>query len=71
MRLLPLGQGIVADTFMGAGSTIAAAEAVSYLSVGIEIDDVYYETASAGIPLLAELYPGFSGDCLCDPQDPR
>lgn len=69
--LLPLGQGIVADTFMGAGSTIAAAEAVSYLSVGIEIDDVYYETASVGIPLLAELYPGFSGDCLCDPQYPR
>ena len=35
---LPLGSGIVLDPFMGAGSTIAAAVAVGYASVGDEVD---------------------------------
>src|SRR3954466_3581608 len=35
---LPLGEGTVLDPFMGAGSTIAAAVAVGYRSVGIERD---------------------------------
>ncbi|QTA85409.1 DNA methyltransferase [Desulfonema magnum] len=62
--LLPLGEGVVADTFMGAGSTLAAAEALCYLSVGTEADEEYYKMASASIPLLARLYPEFRGESL-------
>ncbi len=51
--VLPLGTGIVLDPFMGAGSTIAAAMAVGYVSVGIEIDPVYYDIAAGAIPKLA------------------
>ncbi|MGE5830998.1 MAG: DNA-methyltransferase, partial [Micromonosporaceae bacterium] len=34
--VLPLGEGVVLDPFAGAGSTLAAAEAVGYASVGVE-----------------------------------
>ena len=53
--VLPLGEGIVIDTFAGAGSTLAAAEAVGYASIGIEKDKEYYEMACQAIPVLAEL----------------
>jgi DNA modification methylase len=62
--LLPLGQGLLLDPFMGSGSTIAAAEAIGYHSVGIEIDRHYYEAALDSIPKLANLYPDFRGDKL-------
>ncbi len=62
--LLPLGEGTVLDSFMGSGSTIAAAEAVGYRSVGIEIDKDYFHLAEASIPKLAALYPTFEGDQL-------
>ena len=62
--LLPLGQGTLLDPFMGSGSTIAAAEAVGYDSVGIEIDDEYFKLAGHAIPRLAALYPDFSGQEL-------
>jgi site-specific DNA-methyltransferase (adenine-specific) len=52
---LPLGQGIVLDPFMGGGSTIAAAVAVGYASVGIELDPEYFEMARQAIPQLARL----------------
>jgi site-specific DNA-methyltransferase (adenine-specific) len=52
---LPLGKGIVLDPFMGAGSTIAAAVAVGYESIGIELDPAYFKVAEAGIPKLAQL----------------
>src|ERR1051326_3687360 len=60
---LPLGQGVVLDPFMGAGSPIAAAAALGYASVGIEHDPAYFGMASLGIPLLARLTPkgAFSG----------
>ena len=45
---LPLGEGVVLDPFAGAGSTLAAAEAVGYKSVGIEKDPLYFEMAKAG-----------------------
>ncbi len=52
---LPLGSGIVLDPFMGAGSTIAAACAVGYRSIGIEMDPEFYRVAVAAIPKLARL----------------
>jgi site-specific DNA-methyltransferase (adenine-specific) len=60
--LLPLGEGTVLDPFMGSGSTIAAAEAIGYSSVGVEIDREYFRLAETAIPRLAALYPGFQGD---------
>ncbi len=58
---LPLGEGRVLDPFMGGGSTIAAAEAVGYASIGIEIDRAYYLAAQQAIPPLAALYPSQPG----------
>jgi site-specific DNA-methyltransferase (adenine-specific) len=52
---LPLGAGRVLDPFMGGGSTIAAAEAVGYASVGVELDPYYFELAQRAIPQLAAL----------------
>ncbi|MCY1066657.1 DNA methyltransferase [Nannocystis sp. RBIL2] len=52
---LPLGRGVVLDPFMGGGSTIAAAVAVGYESVGVELDPEFHAAAAAGIPRLAAL----------------
>lgn len=52
---LPLGRGIVLDPFMGAGSTVAAAQAVGYESIGIELDETYFRVAEAAIPRLTEI----------------
>ena len=51
--VLPLGEGVVLDPFCGAGSTLAAAEAVGYRSIGIESDPEYFSMASHAIPRLA------------------
>lgn len=75
--LLPLGEGVILDPFMGSGSTIAAAEAIGYESVGVEMDASYFRHAEQSIPRLARLYPGFTGDTLmlngasspCEPDD--
>lgn len=55
--VLPLGNGVVLDTFAGAGSTLAAAEAVGYQSVGVEKDGQYFHMASSAIPKLAQFHP--------------
>ncbi|MCP4327642.1 MAG: site-specific DNA-methyltransferase [Alphaproteobacteria bacterium] len=52
---LPLGKGIVLDPFMGAGSTIAAAQSIGYKSIGIEHDPAYFRIAMKAIPALAQL----------------
>lgn len=52
---LPLGTGVVLDPFMGAGSTIAAAIAVGYESIGLELDPLFFKMAERAIPLLARL----------------
>jgi DNA modification methylase len=62
--LLPLGKGTILDTFMGSGSTIAAAEAVGYNSIGVELDRDYFKLAQAAIPRLTALYPACKGDSL-------
>jgi len=59
---LPLGVGVVLDPFMGGGSTIAAAEALGYQSIGVEKDPLYYEMAKQAIPRLANIEPILNGD---------
>jgi DNA methylase len=59
--LLPLGEGTILDPFMGAGSMVAAARAVGYDSVGLELDPEYFAMAQKSIPRLAALYPDFCG----------
>lgn len=52
---LPLGEGVVLDPFAGGGSTLAAALAVGYTSVGVELDPAYFRVASRAISKLAQL----------------
>jgi DNA modification methylase len=52
---LPLGEGTVLDPFAGSGSTLAAANAVGYASVGIESDARYVTVASNAIAKLGSL----------------
>ena len=66
--LLPLGEGIVLDPFMGSGSTIAAADAAGYDAIGIELDAEFFEGAKQAIPKLRNLYPEFIGNCLSHPH---
>ena len=52
---LPLGIGIVYDPFAGSGSTLAAAQAVGYHSIGTDHSAEFFEMASQAIPKLAAL----------------
>lgn len=54
---LPLGKGTVLDPFMGGGSTVAAANAVGYKSIGVEMDRKHFDLACDAIPILARLRP--------------
>ena len=62
---LPLGEGVVLDPFMGGGSTIAAAAAVGYQSIGIESDAEFFAMATRAIPRLAAFIP--NGDTAMQP----
>jgi site-specific DNA-methyltransferase (adenine-specific) len=53
--VLPLGKGIVLDPFAGSGSTLAAAEAVGYQSIGVEKDAKSFKVARKAICRLAAL----------------
>jgi site-specific DNA-methyltransferase (adenine-specific) len=55
--VLPMGKGVVLDPFAGAGSTLAAAEAVGYQSLGVEKDDFYFDMACKAIPRLTQYQP--------------
>ena len=55
--VLPLGKGVLLDPFAGSGSTLAAAEAVGYESIGLEKDVKYFSMARTAIPKLAALQP--------------
>ncbi len=59
--VLPLGQGVVVDTFMGSGSTIAAAEALGYSAIGLEKRYDYFEQSLSAVPRLKELETQFEG----------
>lgn len=51
--MLPLGEGVVCDTFAGSGSALAACEYVGYDSIGVERDSINTEMARTAIPKLA------------------
>ncbi len=52
---LPLGEGVILDPFAGSASTLAAANAVGYASIGIESDPEYVRVAKAAVATLASL----------------
>jgi DNA modification methylase len=52
---LPLGKGVILDPFAGSGSTLAAANAIGYDSIGIERDVRYVAMAGKAISKLANL----------------
>jgi len=54
--VLPLGEGIIADPFMGSGSTLAAAEAMSLKCVGVERHINYFEMAKQAVLPLSAFY---------------
>lgn len=64
--VLPLGEGVVLDPFAGAGSTVAACEAIGYQGVGLEKDSHYFEVACEAIPKLTE----YSGNGMPKPNTP-
>ncbi len=53
--ILPLGKGIVYDPFAGSGSTLAAANAVGYASIGTECDIHYYKLGKDAIESLSKI----------------
>jgi site-specific DNA-methyltransferase (adenine-specific) len=61
---LPLGEGVVLDPFAGSGSTLAAANAVGYQSLGVEFDKSYVAVAKKAIDKLSKLQ-------LVDPVSPQ
>lgn len=50
---LPLGVGIVYDPFAGSGSTLAAAEALGFYSIGTDRDPQYFDMARGAFRELA------------------
>ena len=53
--VLPLGEGLILDPFMGSGSTLAAAQSHGLSCIGTEKNFEYYNLAQTGIPKLAKL----------------
>lgn len=54
---LPLGEGIIADPFMGSGSTVAAAEALKINCIGVERFYDYFVMSKEATPKLAAIAP--------------
>ena len=53
--VLPLGKGVIADPFMGSGSTIAAIEAVGLQGIGVERHRKYFEMAKEAVTRLRDI----------------
>lgn len=62
--LLPICDGVVLDPFCGSGSTIAACEILKYNSIGIEVDEKYFNALRNNIGILSSMYPDFLGDSI-------
>ncbi len=58
--VLPLGEGVILDPFAGSGSTLAAAEAVGYASIGVERDTHFFDLARKAIPRLVAYKNGLN-----------
>lgn len=56
--ILPLGTGVVLDSFAGSGSTLAAARHLGYTAVGTERDPEYCALAAASIDALSTFKVG-------------
>jgi site-specific DNA-methyltransferase (adenine-specific) len=52
---LPLGEGLIADPFMGSGSTVAAAEALHISCIGVERFHDYFLMSKDATPKLAAI----------------
>jgi site-specific DNA-methyltransferase (adenine-specific) len=52
---LPRQEGVILDPFAGSGSTLAAANAVGYASIGVEADPAYVALARTAVPALGAL----------------
>jgi DNA modification methylase len=68
--VLPTGEGVVLDPFAGSGSTLAAALAVGYDAVGVELDDAWVALARQAIPRLARLSEPSAAPRSAGPRDP-
>ena len=68
--VLPLEQGVVLDPFAGSGSTLAAANALGYESIGLEKDPSYFQIAIRAIPALARLQVNNATSLLGDVGGP-
>ena len=53
--VLPLGRGIILDSFMGSGSTVAAANALGIHCIGIEKNAEYFNAAPSCIDRLSKV----------------
>lgn len=63
--VLPLSEGLILDPFAGAGSTLAAAEAIGYRIVGVEKDAHFFRMGCHSIPKLARFkLNGLSKACI-------
>ena len=59
--VLPLGEGVIADPFMGSGSMVAAADAMGLACVGVERNADYFRLACGCVTRLANMdVPGFN-----------
>lgn len=54
---LPLGAGVLADPFMGSGSTVAAAEGLGLSCIGVERHPNYYQLSLQAVPKLSGIEP--------------